>query len=564
MSNPTTNTLLTSNTHDSHQPLNTCTETQPQQINPELLDNCINLNAPTYSQEDRSHSFVQQYTALNNETSYDNIVVNDSLLDSPSSTNLNTTDEKPRTPPLSDYQQVSAKSSEKSSLKNSLKDNSSSPPPPPYSPPVLSVYSMSIQHDQQQQSGSSIITQVTADQNQGPGFFNPELSHSTQFSNTIKLDLRGTIIELTRSELSQLPESILLGISNGLCTDYMGNVMFVSGEEIATVNFSPECLQYTLGVFREASKELAATQAEQTSTTSEQAGFQGENQLENIADLLKTKPAIIVLREDLDYYCMPPRPDVTRDEMLAIKRECGKLLVGRNQIFTGLQQGDKSGSAEQHLIEMLCSSGFSIDETWGFRALEPNKTVVSSLALVRLKPSAEETTELNTDLSQVPENSSITTETPTETVTTLDGIEADAINEGQETDEDRTVKIQPVDAELKDTTASDTNDSNVHNVTATLSDTNILTDEPLDSVQSTPQEAQQQQQQEGEESETITPTQSPETDLARSHKLLLFWRKPARKCWWDSVSFDKVPNVDGPVKVHVRSVWTLELSVIEH
>jgi hypothetical protein len=564
LSNPTSNTLLTSNTHGSRQLLNTCTQNQLQQSTSEFSDNCINLNAPTYSQEDRFHSFVQQYTALNNETSYDNIVVNDSSLDSPSSTNLNITDEKPRPLPLSDYQQVPAKSSEKSSLKNCSKDDSSSssPPPPPYSPPVLSVYSMSIQ--QQQQSGSSIITQVTADQSQGPGFFNPELAQSTQFVNSIKLDLRGTIIELTRSELSQLPESILLGISNGLCTDYMGNVMFVSGEEIATVNFSPECLQYTLGVFREASKELAATQAEQTSTIKEQAGFQGENQFENIADLLKTKPAIIVLREDLDYYCMPPGPDVTREEMLAIKRECGRLLVERNQIFTGLQQGDKSGSAEQHLIEMLCSSGFSIDETWGFRALEPNKTVVSSLALVRLKPSAEETAQPQRDLSQVPENSSIITETPAETVTTLDGVEADPINKDPEADEGTTVKIQPVEMGSKYTIASDTNNANVHDVTATLSDTTILTDESLNSAQPTPQEPSQQQQQEGEENEINIPAQSPEADLARSHKLLLFWRKPARKCWWDSVSFDKVPNVDGPVKVHVRSVWTLELSVIEH
>lgn len=419
---------------------------------------------------------------------------------------------------------------------------------------------MSIQ--QQQQPGSSIITQATVDQTPGSGFFDPELSQNSQFSNTIKLDLRGTVIELSRAELSQLPESILLGISNGLCTDYMGNVMFVSGEEIATVNFSPECLQYTLGVFREASKELAATQAEQISN--EQLGYQGEDQLENIADLLKTKPAIIVLREDLDYYCMPPRSNLTRDEMLSIKRECGKLLVERDQIFTGLQQGDKSGSAEQHLIEMLCSSGFSIDETWGFRALEPNKTVVSSLALVRLKASAEEETALlSSNFEQVPENTSIVTNIPTETVTTVEGVEAPAINKATEVEGSATVEIIPVEIESKEIKTTINSKDNVHNVTATLSDATIST-KPSDSVKSTSEEQPQQLQQECDEEEIITPEPSPETDLARSHKLLLFWRKPARKCWWDSVYFDNVPNVEGPVKVHIRSVWTLELSVIEH
>lgn len=41
--------------------------------------------------------------------------------------------------------------------------------------------------------------------------------------------------------------------------------------------------------------------------------------------------------------------------------------------------------AEQHLIDMLCMSGFNRDDTWGYRALEPNRCCISSIALVLLK-----------------------------------------------------------------------------------------------------------------------------------------------------------------------------------
>lgn len=74
-------------------------------------------------------------------------------------------------------------------------------------------------------------------------------------------------------------------------------------------------------------------------------------------------------------------------------------------------------------------------------------------------------------------------------------------------------------------------------------------------------------------------------------KLLLFWRKPARKCWWGEEDIELEVEVFGswkdeskkiielilptnvdpeaelhkiivPVRLHIRRVWTLELSVI--
>jgi ATP-binding cassette subfamily F protein 3 len=47
--------------------------------------------------------------------------------------------------------------------------------------------------------------------------------------------------------------------------------------------------------------------------------------------------------------------------------------------------------------------------------------------------------------------------------------------------------------------------------------------------------------------------------VGMAQKLLLFWRKPARRCWWEGVDLDDVEGVEGKVKVWIRRVWTLEM-----
>jgi hypothetical protein len=44
-----------------------------------------------------------------------------------------------------------------------------------------------------------------------------------------------------------------------------------------------------------------------------------------------------------------------------------------------------------------------------------------------------------------------------------------------------------------------------------------------------------------------------------AQKLLLFWRKPARRCWWEGVELEDVEGVEGTLKVWIRRVWTLEM-----
>jgi hypothetical protein len=88
---------------------------------------------------------------------------------------------------------------------------------------------------------------------------------------------------------------------------------------------------------------------------------------------LISKQAIIVLREELEYFSIPPRDahmqgadlkmDTKMEEngggmggMGRIKQRCGDYLMGKRSIFTALQRNvnKENNVAEQHLIDMLC------------------------------------------------------------------------------------------------------------------------------------------------------------------------------------------------------------------
>ena len=49
--------------------------------------------------------------------------------------------------------------------------------------------------------------------------------------------------------------------------------------------------------------------------------------------------------------------------------------------------------------------------------------------------------------------------------------------------------------------------------------------------------------------------------VGMAQKLLLFWRKPARRCWWEGVELSNVEGVEdgAKLKVWIRRVWTLEM-----
>ncbi len=65
------------------------------------------------------------------------------------------------------------------------------------------------------------------------------------------------------------------------------------------------------------------------------------------------RAGIIVLREDLDFYAIPPRAGMQHDEMMEVKRAAARALLEQNGIFSGLKRSDEPGTTEAHLIEML-------------------------------------------------------------------------------------------------------------------------------------------------------------------------------------------------------------------
>ena len=87
------------------------------------------------------------------------------------------------------------------------------------------------------------------------------------------------------------------------------------------------------------------------------------------------KQAIIVLREELEYFAIPPKGTPAdakaveagtaprtneaghpNKELLKLKVDSGNALLERKSIFTALQRNvnRENNVAEQHLIDMLC------------------------------------------------------------------------------------------------------------------------------------------------------------------------------------------------------------------
>ncbi|KAI7220749.1 alcohol dehydrogenase [Hortaea werneckii] len=303
----------------------------------------------------------------------------------------------------------------------------------------------------------------------------------------ITLELRGTRFTLSRDELLTLPEFVLLSLfPNGLLPDghmnsyHDGDVYPVDvsqprvvtqvtalptvtaaqvtkvlnnqdvylSDTIFQSQYDPTSLQYMLEFFRHVAQTIpqgddAHSQSDQDLSQPSQT-MPIEPMPGNARDMLQDRAGIIVLREDLDFYAIPPRRDIEQPEMIEVKRAAGKALLHQDGIFSGLRKSEEPGTTEQHLIEMLTAGGFDHADTWGHRAAEPNKAVICSIALARLR----------TDIRGEAANSNA---------------------------------------------------------------------------------------------------------VGMAQKLLLFWRKPARRCWWEGIELDNVEGVEGKLKVWIRRVWTLEM-----
>ncbi|KAL8748823.1 MAG: hypothetical protein Q9199_008045, partial [Rusavskia elegans] len=310
-------------------------------------------------------------------------------------------------------------------------------PPPPYtegsSPLGSFTYVMAAAG-----GPASIITQVPQGGPPPPG---GHTFADVGPDENISLDLRGTKFILSRDELLTLPEFVLLSLfPNGLLPD--GHMNSFHEGDTYPVDYDPASLQYMLDFFRTVAQTIpSSSPSPTTDTPSTDTNMQG-----SARDMLQDRAGIIVLREDLDFYAIPPRAEIDQPEMIEVKRAAGRALLKQDGIFSGLRKSEEAGTTEQHLIEMLTAGGFYNDDRWGHRASEPNKAVICSLALARLR----------TDIK-----------------------------------------------------GNDLANSNA---------------------------------------------------VGMAQKLLLFWRKPARRCWWEGVELENVDGIEGKLKVWIRRVWTLEMA----
>ncbi|KAI9804305.1 MAG: hypothetical protein M1833_007112 [Piccolia ochrophora] len=327
-------------------------------------------------------------------------------------------------------------------------------PPPPYtegsSPLDSFTYLMAAAG-----GPSSLITQV---QQGGPPI---NTLGDVGADENINLDLRGTRFTLSRDELLTLPEFVLLSLfPNGLLPD--GHMNTFQEGDIYPVDYDPASLQYMLDFFRTVAQTIPSRSPSPTSQDPNAAPV--EQPIPGSArDMLQDRAGIIVLREDLDFYAIPPHPDIDHAEMIEVKRAAGQALLRQDGIFSGLRRSEETGTTEQHLIEMLTAGGFDPNSRWGHRASEPNKAVICSLALARLR------------------------------------------------------------TDVRGSGGAGASGSDLSNSSGGVGASNAV---------------------------------------GMAQKLLLFWRKPARRCWWEGVELEGVEGVQGKLKVWIRRVWTLEMSVI--
>lgn len=210
----------------------------------------------------------------------------------------------------------------------------------------------------------------------------------------------GTRFTLSRDELLTLPEFVLLSLfPNGLLPDghvnsYHEDNVYpvdvsnstntqvngvaqaaskspVTAQQITTVisnsevylsdlvyrssQYDPTSLQYMLEFFRHVAQTIP--QSSDPESAQQDPAAPSTMPIEpmpgNARDMLQDRAGIIVLREDLDFYAIPPRKDIEQHEMIEVKRAAGKALQKQDGIFSGLRKSEEPGTTEQHLIEML-------------------------------------------------------------------------------------------------------------------------------------------------------------------------------------------------------------------
>lgn len=517
----------------------------------------------------------------------------------------------------------------------------------------------------------NIITQVSEDNRTGGSLLQNNnldqenidyydgMENDPYGNSLIHLNIQENHYFITRDQLMSLPESLLLCLfPSGVFLDREGQVIsnLTPDDEVYITNFPPDCFEYIMEIFTRAHDDLINNPVEKlfernssTNLVNSAKGFFGfgNNHVSNEHNILHQKPAIIVLREDLDYYCVPQQEfkfsllvkqdgtsvdaetenennnDLLHHFMAQVKIAAGSYLANKTSIFQGLFSSNRLryqnsnvsnyndklnnfsskrlGPAEQHLMDMLCSSGFDIQSRWGNRTQEAGKTVISSLSLCRLANESTEEfrniyyeaeTKWENEHNSQPSSSlshQISNSNSENNLTTSESaVSLNSLNNSKTPNKSGGIKSSATTPDLSGVSSNSQRKDRKKSRLSALADNVRSRSTSRNSSQVIVGSSPSGNSKHGHELPKVYDL-VPKPDI--NEKLLLFWRKPARKCWWgdEEIELDveiygnwaddqhktikfRLPSMNNteselnkirvPVRLHIRRVWTLELSVI--
>lgn len=151
-------------------------------------------------------------------------------------------------------------------------------------------------------------------------------------------------------EQASLPESLLIAMfPNGLVLDREGEDE--QGEQVCPVDFDPACLKFVLDFYEKVQKQHAQVSEEAYIANVAVSG------LSPMHCPLLTKPAVIVLREELDYFVLPQQQKGGQQQqqqqlITELKIKAGDYLKQQDLVFEALQRNieKENNVAEQHLL----------------------------------------------------------------------------------------------------------------------------------------------------------------------------------------------------------------------
>ncbi|CCD26252.1 uncharacterized protein NDAI_0H00780 [Naumovozyma dairenensis CBS 421] len=255
--------------------------------------------------------------------------------------------------------------------------------------------------------------------------------HICKGDQVLHLNIEEKHYYMTKDQLLSFPDTLLLRMfPKRMFLTKCGTAIqpiFSMTDEIYVESFPSSCFEYMMSIYTAARNDLKkyySYSIPHFKVFKERKEHQ----------LLYKNPLILVLKEDLDYYCIPGmefefefeftegqndkldystrkwiNDDLSELAFSQIKIAASEYFLDeQNGIFHGIitsnanknipylskmgtddgidldRIASKMNIAERNLVEMLQSSGFNSKSKWAYRIQEPDKTTISSLSLGRI------------------------------------------------------------------------------------------------------------------------------------------------------------------------------------